>query len=233
MSSSQGFKPEWLPSPNFNARKNNQKPRFIVIHYTAMDTCEAAIGRLCTPLHEVSCHYLISGKGMVYQLIKENERAWHAGAGEWKGLEDLNSHSIGIELANQGNHPYALPQIYSLEAVLRHLMSTWAIPIHNIIGHSDMAIGRKFDPGYKFDWRALALNNLSIWPKKETSEAVNVSEFVSLAKALGYSFPNRGSDKGSIKPLLECFRARFRPWARGELNSLDMGCVHSLVFQDE
>ena len=139
---------------------------------------------------EVSCHYLISEKGLVYQLVEEDMRAWHAGAGGWRGLEDINSRSIGIELANKGDHPFPLLQIYTLEAILLQLIKKWEIPLHNIIGHSDMAIGRKFDPGRKFDWRGLALNNLSIWPNREKSEPVNYSEFLSLAKAFGYAHSN-------------------------------------------
>ena len=229
MSSSKEVKPVWLPSPNFNTRRNNLKPQFIVIHYTAMDSCELAIERLLSPVHEVSCHYLISEKGKVYQLVEEDMRAWHAGAGEWRGLDDINSRSLGIELANKGNHPFSLPQIYSLEIIILQLMKRWGIPLHNIIGHSDMAIGRKSDPGRKFDWRGLALNNLAIWPKQEISESVNLSEFLSLAKDFGYALPDEASLEASTISLLDCFRARFRPWATGELNEFDLGCLRDLV----
>ncbi len=229
MSGSIDYKPVWRPSPNYSTRRNNLKPRFIVIHYTAMATCELAIERLCSPMHEVSCHYLISEKGKIFQLVKEEMRAWHAGAGEWQGLEDINSRSIGIELANKGNHPFPLPQIYSLEEILSQLMCKWKIPNHNIIGHSDMAVGRKFDPGHKFDWRGLSLNELTIWPNSEFSEPVDIDEFVSLAKKFGYSAPISSSSGESLISLLESFRARFRPWAKGRLNEQDMGCLRDLV----
>lgn len=229
MSTAEGFDPVWRPSPNFSARRNNLKLQLIVIHYTAMDTCELAIERLLSPEHEVSCHYLISETGKIFQLVEEDKRAWHAGAGAWTGLEDINSRSIGIELANKGDHPFPLPQIYSLEVILLQLIKKWEIPLHNIIGHSDMAIGRKFDPGRKFDWRGLALNNLSIWPNREKSEPVNYSEFLSLAKSFGYEIPDDATLEDKISKLLDCFRARFRPWATGDLNELDMGCLREMV----
>ena len=229
MSLTEEVKSVWLPSPNFGPRRNKLKPRFIVIHFTAMNSCELAIERLLSPLHEVSCHYLISEKGKIYQLVDEEMRAWHAGAGAWRGLDDINSRSIGIELANKGDHPFSLPQTYSLEEILGKLMVKWEIPQHNIIGHSDMAVGRKFDPGRKFDWRGMALNNLAIWPDSEIFETPNPSEFLSLANAFGYAPSEGTSEEDRVALVLESFRARFRPWESGELNGFDMGCLRSLA----
>ncbi|MCY4100431.1 MAG: N-acetylmuramoyl-L-alanine amidase [Rhodobacteraceae bacterium] len=227
------FKPVWFPSPNFNQRRNNLKPGFIVIHYTAMATSELALERLCSPIHEVSSHYLITEKGKIYQLVQDEMRAWHAGAGSWKGQSDINSRSIGIELANLGNHPYSLPQILSLEITLKHLINKWDISIHNILGHSDMAVGRKLDPGRKFDWQGLALSDLSIWPDGEISGTVDKSEFITLAESIGYSLPKEMSEEESICHLLDSFRSRFRPWASGELNEHDIGCLRELTFISE
>ena len=142
-------------SPNFGPRKGGAVPSLIVVHYTAMNTAEAALERLSDPEYEVSAHYLISAKGAVYQLVSEEMRAWHAGAGQWGEITDVNSHSIGIELDNRGDHPFAHPQIEALCALLPGIMSRWNITLENIIGHSDCAPGRKIDPGPRFDWLRL------------------------------------------------------------------------------
>lgn len=142
-------------SPNFGPRKGGAVPTLIVIHYTAMDTAEAALERLCDPQYEVSAHYLISAQGAVHQLVSEDMRAWHAGAGQWGEITDVNSHSIGIELDNRGDHPYAHPQVETLCALLPGIMKRWNITFENIIGHSDCAPGRKIDPGPRFDWLRL------------------------------------------------------------------------------
>lgn len=143
------------PSPNFGPRKGGAVPSLVVIHYTAMDTAEAALERLCDPQYEVSAHYLISAQGAVHQLVSEDMRAWHAGAGQWREITDVNSHSIGIELDNRGDHPYAHPQVETLCALLPGIMKRWNITFENIIGHSDCAPGRKIDPGPRFDWLRL------------------------------------------------------------------------------
>ncbi|MCY4186172.1 MAG: N-acetylmuramoyl-L-alanine amidase [Rhodobacteraceae bacterium] len=233
MSINRKFNPVWFPSPNYSQRRDNRNPSLIVIHYTAMATYELALERLCSPIHEVSSHYLITEKGKVYQLVQDEMRAWHAGAGSWKEQGDINSISLGIELANLGNHPYSLPQILSLEATLRHLINKWDIPIHNILGHSDMAVGRKLDPGRKFDWRGLALSNLSIWSDCEVSAKGDKSEFITLAESFGYSSSKDMSEEESSYHLLDSFRSRFRPWASGELNEHDIGCLRELASISE
>ncbi len=130
-----------------------------------MEGCDAARARLCDPAVEVSAHWLISETGEVEALVPETMRAWHAGAGEWAGMTDINSHSIGIELSNTGNQPFPEPQMATLETLLSAIMQRWAIPPHRVIAHSDMAPERKGDPGARFDWRRLALQGLSVCPK--------------------------------------------------------------------
>lgn len=116
--------------------------------------------RLCSPEHEVSAHYLIARDGRVYQLVAEDARAWHAGAGCWAGQSDVNSHSIGIELDNDGAAPFAAPLMDALEALLRDIMARRGISPQNVLAHSDTAPGRKIDPGPKFDWRRLQRQGL-------------------------------------------------------------------------
>lgn len=147
------------PSPNFGPRKGGVAPDMIIIHYTGMTGTDTALDRLCDPGPEVSAHYLISETGQCYQLVEEAWRAWHAGVGSWDGCMDINSQSIGIELANPGPlldfPPFPEPQILALETLIADIRSRWVIPSGRILGHADVSPGRKIDPGPKFDWARL------------------------------------------------------------------------------
>ena len=150
-------------SPNHGPRRGGVRPDLIVLHHTAMESADAARARLCDPAAEVSAHYLIGERGRVWQLVPEAARAWHAGAGRWGAVSDVNSRSIGVELSNRGDDPYPAPQIAALEGLMRDIMARWRIPPARVIAHSDMAPGRKTDPGRRFDWRGLARAGLSVW----------------------------------------------------------------------
>ncbi len=204
-------------SPNFGERRGGLRPDLIVLHYTAMKSCQAALDRLCDPAAEVSAHYLLSEDGQVFALVPEDQRAWHSGAGEWGAVDDINSRSIGVELANGGGHPFAAAQMLALEALLGEVMARWAIAPERVIGHSDMAPGRKIDPGPRFDWRRLALAGLSVWPN-----VGRPGDFFADARRFGY--PDVGNDL-----LLAAFRLRFRPWAKGPLDAIDAGLIADLA----
>jgi N-acetylmuramoyl-L-alanine amidase len=208
------------PSPNFGERRGGATPDLIVLHYTAMATCAAARARLCDPSAEVSAHWLVDLDGTSEALVPEPMRAWHAGAGEWAGVTDVNSRSIGIELANSGNAPFPMAQMAALERLLHGIMDRWSIPPHRVIGHSDMAPGRKQDPGPRFDWRALALQGLSVWPD-DRCRREDPAAFVPMARAFGY--PDVAEDI-----LLAAFRLRFRPWAVGPADALDAAMAKNL-----
>lgn len=190
-----------LPSPNHGARRGTDRPSLIVIHYTAMASCAEARARLCDPAVEVSAHWIIAEDGRTEQLVDETRRAWHAGAGSWAGVGDVNSRSIGIELANPGDRPFPEPQMAALEDLLRGIMARWSIPPEGVIGHSDMAPGRKIDPGPRFDWRRLARQGLAIWDQGAPTP--------DRLAALGYS-------EGSPDQQAAAWALRFRPWARGD-----------------
>jgi N-acetylmuramoyl-L-alanine amidase len=209
------------PSPNFGERRGGVLPDLVVIHYTAMPSCAAALERLCDPGAEVSAHYLISGTGEVLALVPEEARAWHAGVGAWGEVRDVNSRSIGIELANDGAQPFAEPQMAALERLLGQVMARWAIPPERVIGHSDMAPGRKGDPGRRFDWRRLALQGLSVWPEAGSGDAGQAG-FAEALRRFGYP---------DVAPevLLEVFRLRFRPAARGALEDRDVALACDLA----
>ena len=204
------------PSPNFGPRRDDTTPSLIVLHYTAMGSAEAALERLCDPEFEVSAHYLITAQGQPHQLVDEQHRAWHAGAGQWQGITDVNSHSIGIELDNLGNHPFAHPQIETLILLLRQIMQRWPIPPQNVIAHADMAPDRKSDPGPRFDWQRLAREGLSVWPDPRPCPHQDWR-----TEATGFGYPENAA-------ALSAFRARFRPWHKGPADAEDARCLAQL-----
>ena len=171
-------------SPNCGPRRNGLRPSLVVLHYTAMQSASAAIDRLCDPAYEVSAHYVIARDGQVTLLVPEDQRAWHAGAGQWQGQVDINSRSIGIELDNTGAHPFPEPQMVALETVLGGILGRWGIAPENVIGHSDMAPGRKVDPGPHFDWTRLARQNLAAGAPASPIDPSNLAE---TAHAAGYT----------------------------------------------
>ncbi|MDF1621426.1 N-acetylmuramoyl-L-alanine amidase [Pseudothioclava nitratireducens] len=211
-----------LPSPNFGERRGGARPELVVIHYTAMTSCAAAHKRLCLPEAEVSAHWLIGEDGETHQLVAEEMRAWHAGAGSWGGLGDVNSRSIGIELANTGDAPFPEPQMAALETLLRGILGRWNLGPEAVIGHSDMAPDRKIDPGPRFDWLRLARQGLAIWPDSGPAPDPTPESFTALAMAFGY--PDVAPET-----LLSAFRLRFRPRHEGPLDATDMALIADLA----
>ena len=205
-------------SPNHGERRGGAAPRLIVLHYTGMPTVAEARARLCDPVHEVSCHWLLDLDGWAEQLVDEGRRAWHAGAGSWGSVTDVNSASIGIEIQNTGHAPFPEPQMAALERLLRGIMDRWSIAPEGVIAHSDMAPHRKVDPGPHFDWRRLARSGLSIWPEAGQASA----PFVINAHRFGYP-------EAEMDVLLHAFRLRFRPWARGALDAVDAALAADLA----
>jgi len=215
-------------SPNQSERRLGATPDMIVLHYTAMASADAALDWLCDPASEVSAHYLICEHGHIWRLVPEDQRAWHAGAGAWGACRDVNSRSIGIELANDGFSPFAAAQIDALERLLGQIMARWPIPPQRVIAHSDLAPTRKRDPGRRFDWRRLALGGLSVWPEVTEgppgdAEVRDETGFGRLVAAFGYDPAH------DLATLLDAFRQRFRPWATGPLDSRDIALIGDLA----
>lgn len=186
-----------------------------------MVSADAACRTLCNPEAQVSAHYLIAEDGALMSLVAEDQRAWHAGAGRWGDVVDVNSRSIGIELANDGYSPFSAPLMDSLTDLLQSIMSRWNIPAHRVIGHSDMSPTRKIDPGARFDWQRLAREGLSVWPKR--GQGVPLEQFVGLMHRFGYT----ASDDPDV--LLQCFRLRFRPTVHGPLDATDLALIADLA----
>jgi N-acetylmuramoyl-L-alanine amidase len=200
----------------------------VVLHYTAMGSAEAALERLCDTQAEVSAHWLIARDGRLFRLVPEEARAWHAGAGAWGQVRDVNSRSIGIEIDNDGQSPFAAPAMATLEALLAEIMQRWAIRPERVIGHADMAPGRKPDPGPRFDWLRLARAGLSVWPAPgREPRAADEGAFLAAARAFGYRAPEGCDDPAGL--ILRVFRARFRPFARGPLSPADMAAIADLA----
>jgi len=217
----QGAGAAWCASPNFGARRGRLWPRLIVIHYTGMQSAEAALARLCDPAAEVSAHYLIAEDGRTWQLVDEAERAWHAGASAWGGAGDVNSRSIGIELANPGTgpaaHPFPEPQMAVLEQMLDAIMARWRIGPAGVLGHSCVAPGRKIDPGPGFDWRRLALGGRAVWLDRDGSAApVDPALFQAAARRFGYGLEASGAWDAPTLAVWRGFRDRFARWASAD-----------------
>ncbi len=211
--------PIWHPSPNAGPRRDGLRPELVVLHYTAMDSAEAALARLCDPTAEVSAHYLIGGDGTVWQMVRRSGCARLACGGGGMGREgDVNSRSIGIELDNTGSHPFSEPQMAALETLLGDLRARWPIAPSGVIGHSDMAPARKFDPGPRFDWARLARQGLAVWPEDRAAEGA----FLRDAARFGYPVEDEAA-------LLAAFRARFRPHATGPAGAADRRMMADLA----
>ena len=154
------------PSPNFNER--TRPIDTILLHYTAGDLVPS-LRRLCdgSGTDRVSAHYVVDRNGTIYRLVDEKKRAWHAGTSQWKGKTDMNSASIGIEIVNLGHlpggkfDPYPEAQIRAVIALCQDIRKRHRI--RHILGHSDVAIGRKIDPGEHFPWKRLAEAGLGFW----------------------------------------------------------------------
>ena len=175
-----------FPSPNHGERNNGLSPEMVILHYTGMPNAASALKWLCTPESSVSSHYFVYETGKILQLVPESRRAWHAGAGVWRGMDDINSRSIGIEICNLGhdgarvdpddprkpmqNEATGAPlpafpkrQITAVIKLVDDICARWNIPKHNILAHSDIAPRRKRDPGEAFPWDQLAAKGLGLW----------------------------------------------------------------------
>ncbi len=159
-----GFSPdhagaEVRVSPNFGARIGVSRPDMLVLHYTGMKTGEAAEAWLCTSESQVSSHYLVHEDGRIVQMVRESDRAWHAGKSFWRGFTDVNSHSVGIEIVNPGHEfgyrSFPARQIAAVIELCGGIIARHPVSPRNVLAHSDVAPGRKVDPGHKFPWRKL------------------------------------------------------------------------------
>jgi len=211
---------QWEPSPN----QNKRGAQLIVIHFTSQDAVQQSLKTLKTANSKgpVSAHYLIGSDGKRYQLVSDDRRAWHAGAGHWGTISDVNSASIGIELDNDGQSPFAQAQIDSLIVLLDDLCKRHHIPRTAIIGHEDLAPGRKIDPGPLFPWKQLADAGFGRWPHPDAPPApADFDPWRALAE-LGYPLTNRGD-------TVQSFHHHFRGMEGRSLDAEDLRILYDLT----
>ena len=213
------MKPISMLSPNHEPRPAGIAIDTLILHYTGMKTAQAALARMCDPEAKVSAHYLIDEDGAVFLLVPEAMRAWHAGVSSWRGETNINDRSIGIELVNPGHEfgyrKFPEKQMAALIALLREILSRHPIPQSRVLGHSDVAPGRKTDPGELFEWHRLAESGIGLWPESKPMKSLPVnlpvSEIQSMLWAYGYLVPRSGVLDGETKDALIAFQRHFRP----------------------
>lgn len=190
----------------------------VVLHYTVLDLA-ASLERLCDPAAEVSCHWVVDRDGVVTGLVDEGRRAWHAGRSRWGGVRDVNARSVGIELVNDGAEAFPEAQMASLEGLLAEVMARHAVPPERVLGHSDVAPGRKADPGARFDWARLAAGGLAVRPDGGWKGA----DLAAHLDRIGYDPEAAAPDR------LAAFRLRFRPGASGPADALDAALAREVA----
>jgi N-acetylmuramoyl-L-alanine amidase len=219
-----------FPSPNHGPRKisdgaEGRAPDMVLLHYTGMPVTGEALQWLCNPVSRVSCHYFVFENGHVLQLVPESRRAWHAGVSHWRGDEDINSASIGIEIANPG-HPGGMPdypeaQIAAVIALTHDIARRWSIPPARILGHSDVAPGRKIDPGENFPWRRLAEAGLGVWVEPASIQGGRffargdagppVEALQAMLGLMGFGVPVSGQFCERTEAVVAAFQRHWRP----------------------
>ncbi|WP_374500315.1 N-acetylmuramoyl-L-alanine amidase [Pseudoxanthomonas sp.] len=210
----------WVPSKNFDERR----PVVIVLHYTEQASVEQSLDTLRSRNSggRVSSHYLLGKDGKIYQLVSDAKRAWHAGAGRWGAITDVNNASIGIEIDNDGKSPFPDAQIDSLIVLLRDLTTRLRIPPTQIIGHSDLAPTRKIDPGPLFPWKRLHDAGFGLWPADATQDPPAGFDPWLALQAIGYSTDNRAD-------TVRAFHHRFRGMEGTELDAQDLRILYALT----
>ena len=208
-----------LNSPNYSRNSRPKKSiKFIIIHYTGMQSEIESINRLIDKNSKVSCHYLINRKGTITRMVKENKIAWHAGVSKWKNIKNLNKNSIGIELINKGHffgyENYSNLQINSLIKLCSKLKKKYKIHKENFLGHSDIAPYRKIDPGEKFPWKKLSNYKLGKWYNLKKDEILSDDKkklfFKNLYK-IGYRYFKVNKRVKSDKLIIKAFQRRYNP----------------------
>lgn len=214
-----------FPSPNHGERKDGRRPDILLLHYTGMPDEGEALQWLCNPVAQVSAHYFVFEDGRVVQLVPEARRAWHAGVSSWAGETDINSSSIGIEIANPG-HPGGLPpfgdaQIDSVIALARDIVGRWRIAPERVLAHSDVAPGRKIDPGERFPWERLHRAGVGHWtapaPIRDGrffargDEGMPVEALQAMLALYGYGVAITGTFDEHLETVVAAFQRHFRP----------------------
>jgi N-acetylmuramoyl-L-alanine amidase len=212
-------------SPNIDERRDGVAASILLLHYTGMHSAEVALKRLCDPQAKVSSHYLVHEDGRIVQMVDEDKRAWHAGISSWRGITDINSHSIGIEIHNvghNGDYPkFGNAQMDSVVALCADILARNDIRPENVLAHSDVAPGRKTDPGEKFDWQMLWHAGIGHWVAAipvDKNQVLKRDDAGDAVRALqqhlvsyGYGLSVTGQFDEQTHFVVEAFQRHFRP----------------------
>ena len=215
----------WRPSPNFGTRYDGKAIDAIVLHYTGMESGEGAEDWLCDPASGVSSHYLVHENGDVVQMVREADRAWHAGIGCWHGERDMNSVSVGIEIVNAGHRdwtgddgevlpPFPERQIASVIALCRGIIERWGVRPERVLGHSDLAPHRKRDPGEAFPWSRLCRFGLGLCVEPVavgTGDVLPVMTLQTLLREIGFDIAPSGEYCAHTQMTVRAFQRHWRP----------------------
>lgn len=211
-------------SPNFGPRRDGLVPDMIVLHYTGMESGQAAEEWLCNPQSEVSSHYLVHEDGRIVQMVREADRAWHAGRSSWRGATDINSCSVGIEITNPG-HGNGYPefpdaQIDAVIELCRGISARHHVAPERVLAHSDVAPGRKLDPGEKFPWHVLAAAGVGLYQPPSPvgggrfmsvgDRGEPVEALQSMLGIFGYGIEITGLFDDRTRIVVEAFQRHFR-----------------------
>jgi N-acetylmuramoyl-L-alanine amidase len=217
---------EVVASPNQGERKDGRRPDMILLHYTGMANANEALARLTASASQVSAHYLVFEDGRIVQMVEESRRAWHAGAAFWAGETDINSCSIGIEIANPGHEfgyrDFPLRQIAAVTTLCRSILTRYAVPAIRVLAHSDVAPSRKQDPGEKFPWRTLHDSSVGHWVKPQALSQKGMvltlgdrgDAVAAMQKSLaeyGYGVATNGDYDSTTHGVVAAFQRHFRP----------------------
>ena len=213
-----------MPASNYGDRLKELNTDILLFHYTGMETAESALDWLCREESGVSCHYFVFEDGRIVQMVPEEKRAWHAGKSCWQDETDTNSRSIGIEIANPG-HNFGYPdfpeqQIQAVIELSRDILDRHSIPPRNVLAHSDVAPGRKNDPGEKFPWQSLHEHGVGHWVPVQNSRSAGflqrgdngepVAALQAMLALYGYGVPISGDYDQSTHDCVAAFQLHFR-----------------------
>lgn len=216
-------------SPNFDDRA--LPVSMVVLHYTGMQSADEALARMCDAEAKVSAHYMIDEDGTVTSLVPEKMRAWHAGKSYWRGITDVNSASVGIELVNPGHEwgyrPFPEAQMDALLPLLADIVDRYDVPRGNVVGHSDIAPARKQDPGELFDWHRLAQLGLAL-----DTPGAKMNLFYDNPGAFYLAMERFGYDISDGRAAVRAFQRRWRPdMIDGEIDGEIGGILFELLLE--
>jgi N-acetylmuramoyl-L-alanine amidase len=234
----------FLVSPNRGERRGRGRPDCLILHYTGMATGDAALKVLLDPASELSAHYFVWEDGAIDQLVRESERAWHAGKASWKGECDLNSASIGVEIVNLGHDggspPFPERQIAATIALARDVCERWRIAPERVLAHSDVAPSRKQDPGEAFPWERLQGSGVGHWTKPaplsggalfaHEEEGPTVRALQAMLALYGYGVEISGVYDRQTRQAVMAFQRHFRPErVDGEADASTLATLKALI----